>query len=376
MESVNKLVELIWEMVPTKAIAKCLGIDYEEHIEDTKVEDRENDEKESEESNDEEESDDEESDEVEESEEEDVGEWSALGLAVKNCDEESVEKLIKEGADVDDGGPERVSPLQLAILKKDLGLVKLILDNGANVNHPVRYDLIGLDESPLFTAVRTEQLDIVKLLLERGANKDVKDRDGWTALDLAKFNKVQDPKTFKLNNEIYRSLLDKEELDNYDREGRFSKALEEDNESLFKIIDEGKPTGGMVIMAAGSRDTEIFDYILKKGGDPNFSSKDYDESVLEVVLNYIYEHNVSRMLKIFVKYGGDIDCPDAHGDTTLLSNVMELRNNGEDYCIKNIRTLLQWGADVHKKNKKGVSPMSFAKKNKVKKALCWLEDYA
>lgn len=73
-----------------------------------------------------------------------------------------------------------------------LDIVKLLLDNGANVNR----DIENVD-SALIEAVRMQDLDIVNLLLEHGANSNHKGMEGLTALHVLFLQKLQNSCTCK-----------------------------------------------------------------------------------------------------------------------------------------------------------------------------------
>ena len=72
------------------------------------------------------------------------------------------------------------TPLHYAINFDNYENVKLLLDNGADVNAK---DNEG--KTPLYWAVEMGKYEIVKLLLEHGADVDIKDNDGHTPLHFA-----------------------------------------------------------------------------------------------------------------------------------------------------------------------------------------------
>lgn len=81
------------------------------------------------------------------------------------------------------------SPLQTACMLNDYKIVKLLVENGADVNY---MDTIGdAKQTPLIHTIDTTynnikietQLQIVKYLLKNGADKNIKDSRGNIALD-------------------------------------------------------------------------------------------------------------------------------------------------------------------------------------------------
>ena len=76
------------------------------------------------------------------------------------------------------------NPLNVAISKGEIDLVKKFIEYGADINETTN----GL--TPLMYAARYNQVEIIKLLLEKGANLKVKDERGFTALNHAENSKA------------------------------------------------------------------------------------------------------------------------------------------------------------------------------------------
>ncbi len=74
-------------------------------------------------------------------------------------------------------------PLCVAAENGNLLKVKMLLENGANVNDGEEYDMTAL----MLTAANGH-IEVVKLLLENGAHVNQKDKGGWTALMSAAAN--------------------------------------------------------------------------------------------------------------------------------------------------------------------------------------------
>ena len=70
------------------------------------------------------------------------------------------------------------------ISKNNYVAVKELIKRGADVNIPGEFD-----QTPLHTAVLTGNLDIIKLLLENGADLSQVDERNLTAIDYAKDEK-------------------------------------------------------------------------------------------------------------------------------------------------------------------------------------------
>jgi len=79
------------------------------------------------------------------------------------------------------------TPLIAAIRKENKSLVKLLLDNGADIN----YSGDGM-ETAIVACAKTGNKDIIKLLVNIGADLNRKDEVGFTALDYARIKDYDD----------------------------------------------------------------------------------------------------------------------------------------------------------------------------------------
>jgi len=115
-----------------------------------------------------------------------------LNIAIQNDDIEKVQELIKvtnlngnyigDDCDVAEGGfIDCLSPLQTGCSIGNYEIVKLLVENGANVNYQDKY----IKSTPLIDAVNSDEKIIVNYLIEHGADKTKKDKSGKTALDYA-----------------------------------------------------------------------------------------------------------------------------------------------------------------------------------------------
>ena len=107
---------------------------------------------------------------------------TALGIVTFAGNKELTELLIKNGANVNFQDAFGVAPIHGAARTNKLDVVKVLLDNKADVNLPTTTG----KETPLHYAARFNNPDIVKFLIEKGAKKDTKDVSGNTPLDAAK----------------------------------------------------------------------------------------------------------------------------------------------------------------------------------------------
>jgi len=101
--------------------------------------------------------------------------WDRLGpliQAIEKQDYKKAGKCIQEGHNVNEineyAYPD--TPLKYAIKKNDIEMVKLLVENGADVN-------LGKDSEALRTAIGEKNVTIVGYLLEKGADVIVKNRE-------------------------------------------------------------------------------------------------------------------------------------------------------------------------------------------------------
>ena len=76
----------------------------------------------------------------------------------------AVERLVAQGTDVNKG---TAPPLYFAVVKKNMKIVRLLLDHGARVNVEARDG-----GTPLIAATGSNQIDMVRVLLKHGADPD------------------------------------------------------------------------------------------------------------------------------------------------------------------------------------------------------------
>lgn len=78
------------------------------------------------------------------------------------------------------------SPLNVAVSKGDIEIVKKFIEYGADVN------LMSEDMTPLMVAARYNKVEILNVLLANGARPYTKNEKGYTALKYAEVSKATD----------------------------------------------------------------------------------------------------------------------------------------------------------------------------------------
>jgi ankyrin repeat protein len=115
-------------------------------------------------------------------------EYTPLGNAVDLHDRQLILDLVKAGAPVNPHPPSHLTPLARAVTSNQVDIVKLLIELGADVNQ-----LDGNGITPLQYAAFSDygNAEVLNLLLLSGAEADVKNKDGFTAIDIArKYNRL------------------------------------------------------------------------------------------------------------------------------------------------------------------------------------------
>lgn len=116
-----------------------------------------------------------------------TGKWSASPLywATYFCMSDAAQLLLKRGASVSAPGPDGGTLLMAAAACSDEmhPVVKLLIEKGAQIN--VQDSYYGY--TPLINASSNNSPEIVKMLIKGGADINIKSKEGKTALDYARY---------------------------------------------------------------------------------------------------------------------------------------------------------------------------------------------
>ena len=91
--------------------------------------------------------------------------YTALQIAIRTQQYDSVEFLLDNGADINQRDEEQLTPLSLACGYEDSRIVNLFIKRGSNID-----DDNGYGWTPLKLAASFGSLEILEILLEHGAN--------------------------------------------------------------------------------------------------------------------------------------------------------------------------------------------------------------
>jgi len=116
----------------------------------------------------------------------------------EDCTIREAEKIINSGYDVNQTDENNATPLINAAYSNTIAIVKLLVKNGADINHKVN---VGTTPLMLATSHNFDAFEITDYLLKNGAEVNIKNDDGLTALHWAA--------QFAENEKILEILLEK-----------------------------------------------------------------------------------------------------------------------------------------------------------------------
>lgn len=102
-----------------------------------------------------------------------------INAALEN-DVEEIKILLENGADINEADLDGSTPLHLAVYYSSYDAAEFLLQEGADPNTVDQYD-----STPLMDAVFSDDIEMVKVLLSYDVDVDYKDSEGFTAYDYA-----------------------------------------------------------------------------------------------------------------------------------------------------------------------------------------------
>jgi|GEM_PF-6840273 len=304
---------------------------------------------------------------------------SMLHLAAAQNSSDIIALLVDAGIEVNITDSHGRTPLQLAAERGQMDNVKYLLAHGAKPDY-------GKTDSrfpnALQTAVKNKNIELVKLFIEHGANVHVKTRDGFSMLHLAVAGKN--------NNEIISLLLDAGvEVDAPDSQGNtplfwaVERALMPNIELLMahgaNMYKEDKPGHApfyrgvrylpyedflvilnkyaapawkedtiMIVDAAGNRDPNVYLYLMQNGIPINVRDK-YGTTTLHSFAGTGHK----ELALMALNAGANINDHGKSGNTPLHSAI----HNGHMDMVK---LLVERGADINARGYGSQTPLEYA----------------
>ena len=170
-----------------------------------------------------------------------------------------------------------LNPLHQAVTQNQIKTVKFLLENKA---FPDPHD--HNNWTPLFHAVNLRYMDIIKLLIKYGANINYRDKNKNTPIFYA-----------------IKSTIPYEQLNHDYTDLDIIKQLVVRGADINAKQNNGRTP---LLEAMELKKTNIIEYLLQTGSDPNYSN-----IVGDSILNWVVYHNYTTGLSLLLKYGVNLD---------------------------------------------------------------------
>ena len=222
-----------------------------------------------------------------------------------------------------------LTALVLAAREGELESVKLLVENGADVNQVTEYGW-----TPLLTATNNRHYGLARYLIERGANPNIPNKGGWTPLYLATDNRNIEggdfpvPKPDMDHLEYIKTLLD---------HGANVNAAIHDNtltRTIFTMQWFLESGATPFVRASQSGDVELLKLLLARGADPKIATDHGDTALTAAagigwVEGVTYEHSAKEnvdAVKLLLDLGLDPNAANHDGRTPLMGAALKGRS--------------------------------------------------
>ena len=278
-----------------------------------------------------------------------------IDCCLKNFEEDDkeicdiVRDLIEEGEDVNYQlveSKEMWYPLHVAVDKGFQRVTRLLLENGASVNAKKIHG-----KTALHMASECGELDCVKVLLEFGADLNIQDEEGMTALHHTIENGAFDVAEWLIKNGADPYIKNKKGYSFF----QDVSCTEEDD--IFRLEMVYAETSGTkllypAIRAEDKSEKEIHasvEALLKKGEDA--SSMDVRERCY--VLDHAIRLGFVTVTRLLLENGASVNPKNTYYYTgSPLHTACE-----EDTSVSMVKVLIEFGADLNKKDDFGETPL-------------------
>ncbi|GFY70527.1 protein phosphatase 1 regulatory subunit 12A [Trichonephila inaurata madagascariensis] len=181
-------------------------------------------------------------------------------------DTEEVERLLKQGTDINTANVDGLTALHQACIDNNLEMVQFLVEHGCDVN---RGDNEGW--TPLHATASCGFISIAKYLIEHGANVAAVNNDGDLPFDIAESSEME---------EYLSDVLDEKEIDCDEARSEEERVMLEDAklmaESVIDINEKIHPRTGATPLhvAAAKGYTEVMKILIQAGVDLNVQDND------------------------------------------------------------------------------------------------------
>jgi uncharacterized protein len=274
-----------------------------------------------------------------------------LFTAIDNNDIVAVERLLRDGANVEARGANGITPLMNAAEYGRVPMVSLLLDNGAKAEEK---DEQG--ESPLSIAARNGHVRIVNLLAQLSDTK-TKNRALFAAMEGGPVGVI----------EVTDTPVQPNRLENQREETQPPEFEVSWTVTVATLLDDGadieaRNEDGSTPLdwAAAFAKTDVVKLLIQRGAKTNVTDKNGNTPLISAAcgcavatMNSAYD-----VVKILLDQGAKVNARNKDGQTAL---IMASGMTGDASVLK---LLLNNGADPGLKDHKGMTALSLAKQNR------------
>ena len=238
-----------------------------------------------------------------------------LTIAIKHCDVQVINFLIKHGANVELQDKDGRTALHHAVGNYET--VRCLIENGANVNATTNDNC-----TPLMIASKYDDLRVINLLIKHGANVELQDKDGRTAL----YHAVMEPWNYR----TVRCLIEN---------GANVNATTNDNCTPLMIASEYD-------------ELRAINLLIKHGANVELQDKDGETALFHAVTSFSTCYTLET-IRVLVENGADVNASRNDNCTPL----MKAANGCE---LDMVTILIEIGADVDLQDKNGDTALHYA----------------
>lgn len=231
------------------------------------------------------------------------------------------------------------SALHLASRFGFVDVVKLLLDNGANIN----IVSLATGGTPLHTAASSKNNDVAKYLMERGAKREIQDLSGATPLITA---------VMQADPDMVEVLIEGGAVINI-------------RSSVNILITPLNLATAKLDPFTHKKCIKIMKLLLDNKGDINFKASDGRTALMVAAASSDHSQGLEKGT-LLIDRGAKIDSANTRGETALM---LAAGSGNEDF----VELLLDKGADIHLKNGSGESVMTYANRSGKKAIITLLE---
>ena len=234
-----------------------------------------------------------------------------------------------------------VTPLVLAARQGNLDAVKVLAENGADLNKAA-----GDGSTAMLVAIQNGHYNVARYLVEKGADINKANEKGWTPLYLAVKHRNLETGTIPVPNQnqafdFIKLLMDRD----LDVNARVAFNTEIRNGQRATWFDEDGATAFMRAALCG--DLEVMRMLLAKGADPKIVTKDGTTALMaaagvgftEGFIQYRSKEESIAAVKLLLELGANVNAQNETGLTAL-------HGAAHRAALDEIKLLVEHGANL------------------------------